>query len=195
MLLKKRSKMYFQSLSVFVFQYSRSHYDFNSSIVPWIFFVVVIWFKKRLVSLKLWNGVNHYSGFTFSWDQGNNSKLIKQIPLIMQRRSHKVTGRSMFYIHGHIIKSLRHAIKFYILILYPIALNPPNKKIRLFNDPFLSHWFYMSAVEADVEFAWLNFLKITGQLKKSLYPQLYLVLKRQESSFHIPLLNKVYLLR
>ena len=157
MLLKKRSKMYFQSLSVFVFQYSRSHYGFNSSIVPWIFFVVVIWFKKRLVSLKLWNGVNHYSGFTFSWDQGNNSKLIKQIPLIMQRRSHKVTGRSMFYIHGHIIKSLRHAIKFYILILYPIALNPPNKKIRLFNDPFLSHWFYMSAVEADVEFEWLNF--------------------------------------
>lgn len=100
----------------------------------WIFFV--IYFKKQLVSLKLWNGVNHYSGFTFSWDQGNNSKLIKQIPLIMQRRSHKVTGRSMFYIHEHIIKSLRHAIKFYILILCPTALNPPNKKIRLFNDPF-----------------------------------------------------------
>lgn len=74
----------------------------------------------------------------------------------MQRRSHKVTGRSMFYIHGHVIKSLRHAIKFYILILYPTALNPPNKKIRLFNDPFLSHWFYMSAVEADVEFVLLN---------------------------------------
>lgn len=72
----------------------------------------------------------------------------------------------MFYIHGHIIKSLRHAIKFYILILYPTALNPPNKKIRLFNDPFLSHWFYMSAVEADVEFALLDFFfLITEQLK------------------------------
>lgn len=90
--------------------------------------------KSQLVSLKLWNGVNYYSGFTFSWDQGNNSKLIKQIPLIMQRRSHKVTGGSMFYIHEHIIKILRRTIKFYILILYPTALNPPNKKIRLFND-------------------------------------------------------------
>lgn len=60
--------------------------------------------KSQLVSLKLWNGVNYYSGFTFSWDQGNNSKLIKQIQLIMQRRSHKVTGGSMFYIHEHIIK-------------------------------------------------------------------------------------------
>lgn len=138
-----------------------------------IFFVIQ--FKKQLVSLKLWNGVNHYSGFTFSWDQGNNSKLIKQIPLIMQRRSHKVTGRSMFYIHGHIIKTLRHAIKFYILILYPTALNPPNKKIRLFNDPFLSHRFYMSAVEADVECALLNFFQITGQLKNHfiLYSQFF----------------------
>lgn len=90
--------------------------------------------KFQLVSLKLWNGVNYYSGFTFSWDQGNNSKLIKQIPLIMQRRSHKVTDGSMFYIHEHIIKILRHTIKFYILILHPTALNPPNKKIRLFND-------------------------------------------------------------
>lgn len=90
--------------------------------------------KFQLVSLKLWNGVNYYSGFTFSWDQGNNSKLIKQIPLIMQRRSHKVTDGSMFYIHEHIIKILRHTIKFYILILDPTALNTPNKKIRLFND-------------------------------------------------------------
>lgn len=90
--------------------------------------------ESHLVSLKLWNGVNYYSGFTFSWDQGNNSKLIKQIPLIMQRRSHKVTGGSMFYIHEHIIKILRRAIKFYVLILHPTALNPPNKKIRLFND-------------------------------------------------------------
>lgn len=87
----------------------------------------------------------------------------------MQRRSHKVTGKSMFYIHGHIIKSLRHAIKFYILILYPTALNPPNKKIRLFNDPVLSHWFYMSAVEADVEFASRNIFLITGQLKNHLF--------------------------
>lgn len=76
----------------------------------------------------------------------------------------------MFYIHGHIIKSLRHAIKFYILILYPTALNPSNKKIRLSNDPFLSHWFYMSAVEADVEFVLLNFLKITVQLKNHFIP-------------------------
>lgn len=90
--------------------------------------------KFQLVYLKHWNGVNYYSGFTFSWDQGNNSKLIKQIPLIMQRRSHKVTDGSMFYIHEHIIKILRHTIKFYILILHPTALNPPNKKIRLFND-------------------------------------------------------------
>lgn len=90
--------------------------------------------KFQLVSLKLWNGVNYYSGFTFSWDQGNNSKLIKQIPLIMQRRSHKVTDGSMFYIHEHIIKILRHTIKFNILILHPTTLNPPNKKIRSFND-------------------------------------------------------------
>ena len=137
------------------FNLQRSHYNFNSRIIFLDFFVIQL--KKQLISLKLWNGVNHYSGFTFSWDQGNNSKLIKQIPLIMQRRSHKVTGESMFYIHGHIIKSLRHAIKFYILILYPTALNPPNKKIRLFNGPFLSHWFYMSAVEADVEFVPLSF--------------------------------------
>lgn len=77
----------------------------------------------------------------------------------------------MFYIHGHIIKSLRHAIKFYILILYPTALNPPNKKIRLFNDPFLSHWFYMSAVEADVEFALLDFFFFNHwTIKESFYP-------------------------
>lgn len=62
----------------------------------------------------------------------------------------------MFYIHEHIIKSLRHAIKFYILILYPTALNSPNKKIRLLNDPSLSHWFYMSALEAHVEFVLLS---------------------------------------
>jgi len=40
----------------------------------------------------------------------------------------------MFYIHEHIIKILRCAIKFYVLILHPTALNPHNKKIRLFND-------------------------------------------------------------
>lgn len=100
----------------------------------------------------------------------------------MQRRSHKVTGKSMFYIHGHIIKSLRHAIKFYILILYPTALNPPNKKIRLFNDPVLSHWFYMSAAEAHVEFALRNIFLITGQLKKSFY---FLYLKK-ETLNHLP---------
>lgn len=99
--------------------------------------------RSRLVSLKPWNGVNHYSGFTFSWDQGHNSKLIKQIPLIMQRRSHKVTGGSMFYIHEHIIKILRRAIKFYILILHPTALSPLNKKIRLLMIMFVTKVLYV----------------------------------------------------
>lgn len=133
----------------------------------------VIYFKKQFISLKPWNGVNHYSGFTFSWDQGNNSKPVKQILLIMQRRSHKVTRRRMFYIREHIIKSLRHAIKFYILILYPTALNSPNKKIRLLNDPSLSHWFYTSAVEAHVEFVLLNTFINHWPIKKIIYP-LYL---------------------
>lgn len=148
----------------------------------WIFFV--IYFKKQLISLKPWNGVNHYSGFTFSWDQGNNSKPIKQILLIMQRRSHKVTRRSMFYIHEHIIKSLRHAIKFYILILYPTALNSPNKKIRLLNDPSLSHWFYMSAVAAHVEFVLLSTFINHWTIKKIIYP-LYLDSFFQEGLNHL----------
>lgn len=102
----------------------------------------------------------------------------------------------MFYIHGHIIKSLRHAIKFYILILYPTALNPPNKKIRLFNDPFLSHWFYMSAVEADVGFTLLNFYFLKARtIKESFYPLYLVFVKRSASSPDIFFLNKVYLLR
>lgn len=75
----------------------------------------------------------------------------------------------MFYIHEHIIKSLRHAIKFYILILYPTALNSPHKKIRLLNDPSLSHWFYMSAVEAHVEFVLLSTFINHWAIKKN-YP-------------------------
>lgn len=150
------------------------HYDLNSRLILvefiYLKFFFAIYFKKQLLSLKSWNGVNHYSGSTFSWDQGNNSKPIKQILLIMQRRSHKVTGRSMFYIHEHIIKSLRHAIKFYILILYPTALNSPHKKIRLLNDPSLSHRFYMSAVEAHVEFVLLSTSINHRAIKKIIYP-------------------------
>lgn len=90
----------------------------------------------------------------------------------------------MFYIHEHIIKSLRHAIKFYILILYPTALNSPNKKIRLLNDPSLSHWFYMSAVAAHVEFVLLSTFINHWTIKKIIYP-LYLDSFFQEGLNHL----------